>query len=241
LPSDSTTDSALDSSLESTLKSTTPPAATLLPIVVLISGAGSNLQAIIDAKINDDLPVTIQAVICNRRDAPGLLRAQQAGISTELVEQAQYATREDFDAALQQCIEKYQPALIVLAGFMRILTDAFVNHYRGKTINIHPSLLPAFRGLNTHQRAIDAKVTEHGTTVHFVTQELDGGPAIIQASVPVYPNDNTAKLAQRVLEKEHLIFPLAIRLIAEGRLVYTNNNVYLDNQPLQEPLQYPDP
>lgn len=210
-----------------------------MPIVVLISGTGSNLQAIIDAKNNDNLPVTIRAVISNRKAAQGLIRAQQAGIATATIEQTQYASREDFDAALQQCIDKHKPALVVLAGFMRILTDAFVDHYQGKIINIHPSLLPAFRGLNTHQRALDAKVAEHGTTVHFVSRELDGGPAIIQAKVPVLANDDKASLTERVLQQEHQILPYTIRLIAEGRLVYANNNIYLDHQQRLEPLQYP--
>ncbi|NOZ52603.1 MAG: phosphoribosylglycinamide formyltransferase [Gammaproteobacteria bacterium] len=212
---------------------------TSLPIVILISGNGSNLQAIIDAIKNNALPVTIRAVISNRAEAFGLIRAQKEGISTELIEQTKYSTRQAFDTELQQRIDKYQPALVVLAGFMRILTDAFVDHYRGKIINIHPSLLPAFRGLNTHQRAIDAKVTEHGTTVHFVTRELDGGPIIIQASVSVSAEDDKTTLAERVLEKEHRIYPLAINLVAKGRLHYKNNCIYLDNKQLQKPLTYP--
>ena len=188
-----------------------------LPIVVLISGSGSNLQSIIDAS-NRDLPVEIKAVISNKADAYGLTRAREAGIPTEVLDHKQYPDRESYDAALRQLIDGYQPRLLVLAGFMRILSDGFVRHYEGRMINIHPSLLPKYRGLNTHARAIEAGDREAGCTVHFVTPELDAGPPILQAKVPVHPDDTPDTLAARVLEQEHRIYPEAIRLITEGKV-----------------------
>lgn len=188
-----------------------------LPIVVLISGSGSNLQSIIDAA-RQDLPVEIRAVISNRADAYGLTRASEAGIETGVLDHRQYADRESYDAALQQLIDGYEPQLVVLAGFMRILTDDFVRHYAGRMMNIHPSLLPKYRGLNTHARAIEAGDDEAGCTVHFVTPELDAGPPILQARVPIHANDSPESLAARVLEQEHRIYPEAIRLFAEGKL-----------------------
>lgn len=185
-----------------------------LPIVVLISGSGSNLQSIIDA----DLPVEIRAVISNRADAYGLTRAEQAGIPTAVLDHKAFPDRESYDAALQALIDGYGPKLLVLAGFMRILSDGFVRHYEGRMMNIHPSLLPKYRGLNTHARAIDAGDTEAGCTVHFVTPELDAGPPIIQARVPVLKGDTPESLAARVLEQEHRIYPEAIRKFAEGEI-----------------------
>jgi phosphoribosylglycinamide formyltransferase-1 len=208
-----------------------------LPIVVLISGNGSNLQAIIDAS-RDSLPVDIRAVISNRGDAYGLTRAAHAGIATAVVDNRNFQSRGAYDQALQQQIDRFEPQLVVLAGFMRILTDAFVNRYEGKLINIHPSLLPKFRGLNTHQRALDDRESEHGATVHYVTPELDGGPAILQARVPVLAGDDATLLAQRVLQMEHQIYPLVIRWIAEARLQYRNHQVYFDAQVLTHPLQF---
>lgn len=213
-------------------------AQTKLPIAVLVSGNGSNLQAIIDA-IQQGLPVEVCVVISDRENAYGLMRAKQAGISTEIVKADKNMSREDYDRQLQDRIEYYQPALIVLAGFMRILSDNFVKHYSGKMINIHPSLLPKFRGLNTHQRAIDANEKRHGATVHFVTPELDGGPAILQAQVPIHSNDTAESLANRVLQQEHQIYPLAIRWFAESHLQFSDNQVYLDNRLLSEPIQFP--
>jgi phosphoribosylglycinamide formyltransferase-1 len=185
-----------------------------LPVVVLISGSGSNLQAIIDA----DLPITIRAVISNRADAYGLTRAEQAGIPTAVLDHKAYPDRESYDAALQELIDSYQPGLLVLAGFMRILSDGFVRHYEGRMINIHPSLLPKYRGLDTHARAIAAGDAEAGCSVHFVTPELDSGPIIIQARVPILEGDTPETLAARVLEQEHRIYPEAIRRFAEGEL-----------------------
>lgn len=186
-------------------------------IVILISGRGSNLQAILDAK----LPARIAAVISNKPDAGGLEFARQRGIPAQVVDHKQYPSRESFDQALMQTIDSHKPDLVVLAGFMRVLTEGFVQHYAGRMINIHPSLLPAFPGLNTHQKAIDAGVRIHGCTVHFVTPTVDHGPAIVQAAVPVNPGDTAQTLAARVLQQEHRIFPAAIRWFLDGRLSVT--------------------
>ena len=209
-----------------------------LPVVVLISGNGSNLQAIIDAVHYEQLPVEIRAVISNRATAQGLQRAQEAGIPTQVIPHQDYASRDAFDAALQHAIDQHQPALVILAGFMRILTEDFVRHYQGRLLNIHPSLLPKHQGLNTHQRALDAGDSEHGATVHFVTHELDGGPAILQVRVPVHSDESAQQLAQRVLTYEHQIYPQVIRWFAEGRLKLQDNCVIFDGNPLQQPLQY---
>jgi len=213
-----------------------------LPIVILISGGGSNLQAIIDATEQQGLPVEIRAVISNRPDAKGLQRANRAGLRTEVIDHTQYDSREAFDAALKECIDGFEPQLVVLAGFMRLLTDDLVNHHIGRMLNIHPSLLPAFKGLNTHARALAAfkagEITEHGASVHFVTAELDGGPVIIQARVPIEADDTPQTLAARVLEQEHQIYPQTIRWFAEGRLRLQANQVWLDDQPLDAPVQF---
>jgi len=209
-----------------------------LPIVVLISGNGSNLQAIIDASQNDGLPVEIRAVISNRPDAYGLARARAANIPAEVIDHKAFDSRAEYEAALQQLIDQHQPALVVLAGYMRILGDGFVDHYQGRMLNIHPSLLPAFPGLNTHQRALDATVAEHGASIHFVTNELDGGPVVLQAVIPVLPDDDAKTLAERVHTQEHQIYPLAIRWFAEGRLTATATAVLFDQQPLNQPIRY---
>jgi len=211
-----------------------------LPVVVLISGTGSNLQAIIDAITHDALPVEIRAVISNRPAAEGLERARRAGIATQTLEHGAYADRAQFDAALTALIDAHAPSLVVLAGFMRILTRAFVEHYAGRLINIHPSLLPDLPGIDTHRRAIEAGLTEHGVSVHFVTPEVDGGPVIAQARVPVRRDDNTATLAARVLEQEHRIYPLVLRWYAEGRLRLADGNIQLDGKALQQPIIYHD-
>lgn len=204
-----------------------------LPIVILISGSGSNLQALIDA-CAESLPVSIEAVISNRADAYGLERARHAGIPVEVLEYAGFASREDYDRALQRLIDSHRPQLVVLAGFMRILSDAFVRHYTGRLINIHPSLLPRHRGLHTHARALEAGDDEHGATVHYVTPELDAGPIIIQARVPVQADDSPESLAARVLKEEHRIYPQAVRWIAEGRISLDDGRVLLDGQPVQD-------
>lgn len=198
----------------------------LLPIVVLISGNGSNLQTFIDAQKAGKLPVEIRAVISNRADAYGLERAHQAGINTHVLPFQGFASREDYDRQLIELIDAHDPRLVVLAGFMRILSPHFVEHYLGRLINIHPSLLPAFRGLNTHERALASGVQDHGCSVHFVTPELDAGPVIVQARVPIASDDTSASLAAKVQVQEHRIYPLAIKWIAEGRINMCGNGVF---------------
>jgi phosphoribosylglycinamide formyltransferase 1 len=186
-------------------------------LVILISGRGSNMEAVFAAR----LPVEFAAVISNRAAAPGLQAAAARGITTAVVDHTRYADRAAFDAALMTEIDRHQPDLVVLAGFMRVLTDAFVHHYAGRLINVHPALLPAFPGLHTHERALAAGVKVHGCTVHFVTPEVDVGPIVIQAAVPVLTDDTVETLAARVLVEEHRIFPQAVRWFAEGRLTIT--------------------
>ncbi|NQY26426.1 MAG: phosphoribosylglycinamide formyltransferase [Piscirickettsiaceae bacterium] len=180
-------------------------------IVILISGRGSNMISIVKAAQDGQLPVTIAAIISNRPDAAGLEFAQQAGIKTAIINHKDFDSRESFDQALTKEIDTYSPTLVVLAGFMRILTTEFVDHYAGKLINIHPSLLPKFKGLDTHQRAIDAGEKEHGASVHIVTAELDDGPVVLQARVAILSNDTASTLAARVLEQEHQLYPKAIK------------------------------
>nr|VFK39290.1 MAG: formyltetrahydrofolate-dependent phosphoribosylglycinamide formyltransferase [Candidatus Kentron sp. SD]VFK44127.1 MAG: formyltetrahydrofolate-dependent phosphoribosylglycinamide formyltransferase [Candidatus Kentron sp. SD]VFK79126.1 MAG: formyltetrahydrofolate-dependent phosphoribosylglycinamide formyltransferase [Candidatus Kentron sp. SD] len=204
---------------------------TRLPIVVLISGRGSNLQSIIDAA-RRDLPVEIRAVISNRSDALGLQRARAENIPTAVLDHRAFPSRDLFDRKLITLIEGFDPGLVVLAGFMRILTPDFARHFQGRLINIHPSLLPQLPGLHTHERAIRQGLKEHGASVHFVTEEVDGGPIIIQARVPVLPDDTPDALAARVLEQEHRIFPQAIRWFVEGRLRIEGERVRLAAPPL---------
>lgn len=211
-----------------------------LRIVVLISGGGSNLQAIIDACASGAVDGEVVAVISNHPDAFGLQRAQQAGIPTRVVDHREYPDRESFDTALVEQIDRYRPDLVVLAGFMRILTPEFVRHYAGRMLNIHPSLLPHFQGLHTHRRALEANHEVHGASVHFVTEELDGGPVVLQAEVPVLAGDDASTLAARVLEQEHRIYPTVIQWFAEGRLsVDPDKGVMLDNEPLTRPVRWP--
>ncbi|HEY0635171.1 MAG TPA: phosphoribosylglycinamide formyltransferase [Gammaproteobacteria bacterium] len=202
-----------------------------LPIVVLLSGSGSNLQAIIDAA-QGDLPVVIRAVISNRADAYGLERARSTGIPARVLSHQEFADREAYDEALMALIDSYQPQLVVLAGFMRILSENFVRHYAGRLFNIHPSLLPRHKGLHTHQRAIEAGDREHGATVHFVVPELDAGPIVLQARVKIESGDSAESLAQRVLVQEHQIYPQAIRWFAEGRLRLIDGIAHLDGDPI---------
>jgi phosphoribosylglycinamide formyltransferase-1 len=210
----------------------------MLKIVILLSGSGSNLQAFIDAINAQKLNAKIAAVISNKADAYGLQRAQQHNIPTEILSHKNFTDRESFDAGLMSLIDPYQPDLIVLAGFMRILTPAFVQHYRGRLINIHPSLLPKYPGLHTHQRAIDAGDSHGGATVHFVTEELDGGPAILQAPVAIIAGDNGEALASRVLSVEHQIYPQAAQWFAEGRIALRDHHAFLDGK-LLSPTGYP--
>jgi len=190
-----------------------------MSVVVLISGRGSNLQAILEAGI----PVC--AVISNQADAAGLAVAARHGVATSVVEHRAFAGRESFEAALAAAIDRHAPKLVALAGFMRVLTPGFVARYAGRLVNIHPSLLPEFPGLDTHARALAAGVQRHGCTVHFVTAQLDHGPVISQASVPVLPGDSAQTLAARVLEQEHLLYPQAIRWFLDGKLVIEGDRV----------------
>ena len=195
-----------------------PDVASPIRLVVLISGNGSNLQAIIDEIANDNLPAQIVAVISNKADAYGLERAKKANIEQRVLSHRDYDNRQQYDQALKELVDSFQPDLIILAGFMRILSNEFVEHFSHKMMNIHPSLLPKYKGLNTHQRAIDAGDKEHGCSVHFVTPELDDGPVILQASVEIKDNDTAETLAARVHEQEHKIYPQAIRLFAENKI-----------------------
>ena len=199
-------------------------------VVVLLSGTGSNLQALIDSTRTGDSPVRIAAVISNRSDAFGLQRARDAGIDTRSLDHKAFDGREAFDRALIELIDAFEPKLVVLAGFMRILSADFVRHYEGRLLNIHPSLLPKYKGMHTHQRALDAGDSEHGCSVHFVTEELDGGPLVVQAVVPVESDDSAQTLAQRVHTQEHRIYPLAVRWFAEGRLILGKQGALLDGQ-----------
>jgi len=200
-------------------------------LVVLISGRGSNLQALLAA----GLPAEIAAVVSNEPAARGLEIARSAGAATEIVDHRQFPERAAFDAALGNLIARYNPHLIVLAGFLRVLTDSFVERFAGKLINIHPSLLPAFPGLHTHRRALEEGVRIHGCTVHFVTPRLDGGPIIVQSAVPVLPDDTEETLAARVLQQEHVVLPQAVRWFLDGRLEVQGNRVLVGG-----PSAYPD-
>lgn len=201
-------------------------------IVVLISGNGSNLQAIMDNSANGNY--RISGVISNKADAYGLLRAQQSNIATQVIDHKQYASRDLFDNALAKAIDAYNPGLVVLAGFMRILGADFVKHYQGRILNIHPSLLPAYPGTNTHQRVLDAGETQHGVSVHFVTEELDGGPVIAQEAIAIEPTDDADSLAEKIHQKEHILYPTVVSWFADGRLRLDGNDAYLDERLLPE-------
>ncbi len=209
-----------------------------LAVAVLISGSGTNLQAILDHVARPAALFDVTVVASNRADAGGLERARCAGVATVVVDHCAYACREDFERALHQALLPYQPGLVVLAGFMRVLTAEFVRSFAGRLINIHPSLLPDFKGLHTHQRALDAGVAEHGATVHFVVPDLDAGSAIAQVKVPVYAHDDAQSLAARVLAQEHLLYPLVIRWFAEHRLALRGSQVFFDGLPLAAPVSF---
>jgi len=210
-------------------------AAKKLPLVVLISGSGSNLQAIIDQAAGD-LPVEIRAVISNREDAYGLERARKAGIETRVLDHKPYPDRDSYDQALIKLIDEFEPGAVALAGFMRILSAGFVHHYRGHLFNIHPSLLPKYRGLHTHRKALEAGEKIHGASVHFVTEELDGGPLVLQVRVPVEDNDTEDALAARVLTQEHVIYPQVLRWFAEGRIQMGNDHMVMDGESRDKPV-----
>ena len=199
---------------------------------VLISGNGSNLQALIDACQAGRIQGELVGVVSNRADAFGLELAKAAGIATQVLSNQAFADRESYDAALIQALESWNPDLLVMAGFMRILTPGFVQHFAGRMLNIHPSLLPKYQGVKTHARAIAAGDTVHGASVHFVTEELDGGPVVLQARVPIFPDDDEVTLAERVLSQEHQIYPLVINWFCQGRLTMVGTQACLDGQPL---------
>lgn len=201
-------------------------------VVVLISGSGSNLQALIDAQSHDRLGGEIVAVISNEPDAYGLKRARDAGIDAVALPHREYESREAYDGALIKVIERHEPDVIVLAGFMRILTPRFVQRFLGRMLNIHPSLLPAYQGLNTHARALADQAARHGCSVHFVTEELDGGPVVLQAELKVSADDTVDTLKQKVQDREHLIFPIAVQWFLQGRLQYTGEGATMDGHRL---------
>lgn len=206
-----------------------------LGIVVLVSGSGTNLQAILDQAAEGRLPVEVRAVVSNRPGVQALERARCAGAPAHVLDHREYDSREAFDRDLMRLIDRHDPGLVVLAGYMRILTPGFVRHYEGRMLNIHPSLLPRYRGLHTHRRALDAGDRQHGASVHFVTEELDGGPVVLQAKLAVRPDDDEHSLARRVQKLEHVIYPRVIAWFAEGRLEYREGRAWLDGRPLDQP------
>ena len=201
-------------------------------IVILISGSGSNMETIADQILKGDVDASIAAVISNRPEVAGLQKAKDRDLETQVVDHTQFASRDEFDAALMRMIDEYQPDLVVLAGFMRILTADFVRRYQGRMLNIHPSLLPKYQGLNTHQRALEAGDAKHGVTVHFVTEELDGGPNAIQAEVAIYDGDDVDSLRSRVQKQEHVIYPIAVKWFVQGRLTTDGKAALLDGTQL---------
>jgi phosphoribosylglycinamide formyltransferase-1 len=203
---------------------------------ILISGSGTNLQAFIDQLAAGDSSLELRVVFSNRPDAYGLERARIAGIDTACIEHGDFESREAFDRAVAAELERWQPDLLVLAGFMRILSPWFVQKYAGRVLNIHPALLPLYPGLDTHQRVLDAGDEFHGSTVHFVTEELDGGPRILQGRIPVAPSTSAGALMQRVQAVEHRIYPEAANWLAQGRLEYRDAAAWLDGAPLPEPV-----
>lgn len=214
----------------------TPDNTPIMPVVVIISGNGSNLQAIMDFQQHGHYQVV--KVISNRPDAFGLVRAQSQHIATQVVDHTDYPTRTDFEQALIDAIDSAQPKLIVLAGFMRVLTSEFTQYYAGKVMNIHPSLLPKYPGLNTHQRALDSGDSLHGLSIHFVTDELDGGPVILQAKTQISADDSRETLQNKVHQLEYATYPQVIELFALGEISYQNHQVYYQNQPLSHPLEF---
>lgn len=201
-------------------------------LVVLISGNGSNLQSILDACASGRINGSVAAVFSNKESAYGLTRAQQASVPGLALSPGDFPDREAFDRQLMQEIDAFEPDLVVLAGYMRILSSAFVAHYHDRLLNIHPSLLPKYPGLHTHRQALENGDKEHGTSVHFVTDKLDGGPVVLQARVPIFPGDDEAEITARVQHQEHAIYPLAISWFMDGRLVMREGKAWLDGQPL---------
>lgn len=207
-----------------------------MPLVALISGEGTNLQAIIEVALSGRIPARIEAVISDRRDSPGLERARRRGLETRVLTAAAFGTREEYDAALARLIDGFSPRLIVLAGFMRLLSPNFIAHFRDRILNIHPSLLPQYRGLDTHSRVLEAGERIHGASVHFVTEGMDEGPVVMQAEVPVLDGDDPVTLARRVLAREHIIYPRVIGWFAQGRLEMKDGHAWLDGSRLDRAI-----
>jgi phosphoribosylglycinamide formyltransferase 1 len=210
------------------------------PIVILISGRGGNMRALIERSRDAGAPYAVSKVFSDKPDAAGLELARNLGVPAQALAAVKTADRDAYDRSLAAAISDCEPSLIVLAGFMRILSAQFVTDFAGRILNIHPSLLPKFPGLHTHRRVLEAHEPQHGATVHFVTEQLDGGPPVIQARVAVAANDDEASLAARVQIQEHRIYPLAVRWFCEGRLRYGEGQAWLDGQPLREPVQFTD-
>lgn len=219
------------------MKADTTP---LPKVLVLASGSGTNLQALIDASRERDFPGQIIAVGCNRPQAFALERAAQANIETFVIDHTKYDSREAFDGAMIAEIHRYNPDVLVLAGFMRILSTGFVHAFRGKILNIHPSLLPKYTGLKTHERVLEAGDDVHGVSVHFVTEELDGGPVIAQAEIKITPDDTPETLAEKVQEKEHILYPIVVRWFCEGRIQLGSDYALFDGELLKSPTRLPD-
>jgi phosphoribosylglycinamide formyltransferase 1 len=207
------------------------------PIVILVSGRGSNMRALIEDSRAPDAAYSVSEVISDQADAAGLESARSLGIPARAIAYVRGTDRSEYDTLLADAIEERSPTLLVLAGFMRILSAPFVERFAGRILNIHPSLLPKYPGLHTHRRALEAHDAEHGATVHFVTEQLDGGPPVIQVRVPVVPGDTESSLGKRVMVQEHRIYPLAVRWFCEGRLHCEAGRAWLDGRPLSEPIQ----
>jgi phosphoribosylglycinamide formyltransferase 1 len=210
-----------------------------LPIAILISGRGSNMRVIAERAAAGILPVEVRAVVSDQPAAEGLQAAAGLNVTTRVLQPHEFADRPAYDRALVALLEQFHPKLIVLAGFMRILTPHFIGAFAGRILNVHPSLLPKYRGLHTHRRVLEAKETVHGVSVHFVTEELDGGPVVLQAEVPVLPGDTESTLSARVQQSEHSIYPQAIDWFARGRLRLQDGRAWLDGQPLDAPVREP--
>ena len=211
-----------------------------LPIAVLVSGRGSNMINIAQCAARGELPVRVCAVVSDKADAPALAAAQQMAIPTAALRAQGFADRVQYDRALGDLVESHEPALVVLAGFMRILSPEFIGRFAGRILNVHPSLLPKYRGLHTHRRALEAGDRVHGASIHFVTEELDGGPVIIQAAVAIRPDDDAPSLSARVQQLEHRIYPMAIDWFARGRLALRDHAAWLDGKPLDTPVRLGD-
>jgi phosphoribosylglycinamide formyltransferase 1 len=212
-----------------------------LPIAILISGRGSNMRVIAERAAAGSLPVDVRVVVSDQPSADGLQVAAAMDITTRVLQPREFADRPSYDRALVQLLSQFQPKLIVLAGFMRILTPHFISSFAGRILNVHPSLLPKYRGLHTHRRALEAGEALHGVSVHFVTEELDGGPVVLQAEVPVLPDDSETTLSARVQQSEHRIYPQAIDWFARGRLLLKDGRAWLDGKPLEAPVREPVP